>query len=163
MENNMLNNYKIAGAANASSKEQEPILVDVFRIEVNAEKGYYIWISTYAEQGEERGPLVHFYGDIYDFAYNRMNVRSGHFKVNIYDVEYIDYLNVPYQELNGIISNVNMSGRTKFVETRNIKVEETKTTDGTDYKITVFNANSTTNGKCIIQHWKTLGTSSIKS
>ncbi len=157
-----MSNYKIGEAANAISKEQEPILMDVFRVKVNAEKGYYIWISTYAEEGEERGASVHFCEDIYDFAYYRMN-HSGHFKVNIYDVEHIDYLNVPYQELNGIISNVNMGGRTKFVETRNIKVEATETTGGTDIKITVFDVNSTTKGKWKNKHWETLGTSSIKS
>jgi hypothetical protein len=78
-------------------------------------------------------------------------------------VEYIDYLNVPYQELNGIISNVNMGGRTKFVETRNIKVEATETTEGTDVKITVLDVNSTTNKKWIIKHWKTLGTTNAIS
>jgi hypothetical protein len=124
----MLENNKIAQAVNVSSKEQEPKLIDVFRIG-NDRKGYSIWISTYAKEGEERCPRVDFYEDIYDFAYYRMN-HSGHFRINIYDVD-LDYLQVPYDDLNGTISKVIMSGRTKFVETRNIEVEATETTDGT--------------------------------
>jgi hypothetical protein len=146
------NNNKMAEAVNVIRKEQE---LDIFRIEVNSEKGYYIWISTRAEEGEERCTEVDFYQDLYDFAYNRMH-HSGHIKVNIYNLD-IDYLQVPHDELNGIISNVIMSGCTKFVETRYIKVEETKTTDGGDCKITVFDVNSTTKGKWKTQHWKTLG------